>query len=87
MLDKLRSYYCPTYLYAITCVLLGYMAFQYHCQHKTLTDTIKVYALNTGAFMASCCDWLEPTLKIGLLGGTLGYTLHKWYLLKKSKNN
>jgi len=52
-----------------------------------IADTIKVYALNTGAFMASCCDWLEPTLKIALLGATLGYTLHKWYLLKKSKKN
>ena len=33
-----------------------------------IADTIKVYALNTGAFMASCCDWMEPTLKIALLG-------------------
>ena len=46
MLDKLRSYYCPTYLYAITCILLGYMVYQYHCQHKTLTDTIKIYETN-----------------------------------------
>ncbi len=52
-----------------------------------LADTVKVYALNTGAFMASCCDWLEPTLKILLLCATLGYTLHKWYLLKKGKNH
>ena len=51
-----------------------------------IADTIKVYALNTGAFMASCCDWMEPTLKILLLGATLGYTLHKWYFLKKSKD-
>jgi|TARA_R110002073_G_scaffold119701_1_gene261146 hypothetical protein len=50
-----------------------------------IADTIKVYALNTGAFMASCCDWMEPTLKIALLGATLGYTMHKWYLLNKSK--
>ena len=46
MLDKLRSYYCPTYLYAITCILLGYMVYQYRCQHKTLTDTIKTYETN-----------------------------------------
>jgi len=52
-----------------------------------IVDSIKVYAVNTGAFMVSCCDWLEPTLKIALLGATLGYTLHKWYLLKKSKKN
>ena len=52
-----------------------------------LADTLKVYALNTGAFMASCCDWLEPTLKILLLAATSGYTLHKWYLLKKGKKD
>ena len=52
-----------------------------------ITDTLKVYAFNTGAFMASSCDWLEPTLKILLLGATLGYTLHKWYLLKKGKQD
>ncbi len=51
-----------------------------------IADSIKLYAVNTGAFAASCCDWLEPTLKILLLGATLGYTLHKWYLLKKDKN-
>jgi len=50
-----------------------------------MIDSIKVYALNTGAFMVSCCDWLEPTLKIALLGATLGYTIHKWYLLNKAK--
>jgi len=48
---------------------------------------IKIYTANLGAFAFSCCDWLEPTLKIALLGATLGYTLHKWYLLKKSKKN
>ena len=52
-----------------------------------MIDSIKVYALNTGAFMVSCCDWLEPTLKIALLGATLGYTLHKWYFLTKNKKN
>jgi hypothetical protein len=28
-------------------------------------------------------DWLEPILKITLLVVTIGYTLHKWYKLKK----
>jgi len=28
-------------------------------------------------------DWLEPVLKITLLIVTIGYTLHKWYKLKK----
>ena len=50
-----------------------------------IVDSVKVYAVNTGAFMASCFNWLEPTLKIALLGATLGYTMHKWYLLNKSK--
>jgi len=52
-----------------------------------IVDSIKVYAVNTGAFMVSCCDWLEPTLKIALLGATLGYTLHKWYFLTKEQKN
>ncbi len=47
---------------------------------------VKLLAANTGAFVVSCCDWLEPTLKILLLAATLGYTLHKWYLLKKEKD-
>ena len=47
---------------------------------------VKLLAANTGAFAVSCCDWLEPTLKILLLAATLGYTLHKWYLLKKDKD-
>ena len=52
----------------------------------TSIEDIKIYAANVGAFSVSCCDWLEPTLKILLLGATLGYTLHKWWLLKKNKN-
>jgi hypothetical protein len=51
-----------------------------------LTD-IKLYVMNTGAFMASCCDWLEPTLKIVLLVATLGYTLNRWYVLRKTNKN
>ena len=46
MLDKLKNNYCPSYLYAITCILLGYMAFQYHCQHRVLSDSIKSYDEN-----------------------------------------
>jgi hypothetical protein len=29
--------------------------------------------------------WLEPILSILLLLTTLGYTVHKWYLLKNKK--
>jgi len=51
-----------------------------------IADSVKLYAVNTGAFAATCFDWIEPALKILLLAATLGYTLHKWYLLKKEKN-
>ena len=47
---------------------------------------LKLYCLNATSFTAACMDWLEPTLKITLLVATLGYTLHRWYLLKKSKD-
>ena len=47
---------------------------------------LKLYCLNITSFTAACMDWLEPTLKILLLGATLGYTMHKWYLLKKGKD-
>ena len=49
-------------------------------------EDVKIYAANVGAFSVSCFDWLEPTLKVLLLGATLGYTLHRWWLLKKGKN-
>jgi len=49
-------------------------------------DDLKLYCLNITSFTAACSDWLEPTLKILLLSATLGYTMHKWYLLKKEKN-
>ena len=52
----------------------------------TMTD-LKLYAINGSAFLASCCEFLEPTLKILLLTSTLGYTLHKWWKLNKDKNN
>ena len=51
-----------------------------------LTD-IKIYGVNTGAFMASCSDFIEPTLKILLLAATLGYTLNRWYVLRKKNKD
>jgi len=48
---------------------------------------IEIYAANMGAFAFSCCDWLEPTLKVLLLTATLGYTLNRWYVLRKKKKN
>ena len=43
MLKKLKKHYCHSYLYVITFMFLGYMAFQYHCEHQRLTDTIRSY--------------------------------------------
>ena len=51
----------------------------------TITD-LKLYAINGSAFLVSCCEFIEPTLKILLLASTLGYTLHKWWKLHKNKN-
>ena len=48
---------------------------------------LKLYCLNITSFTAACMDWLEPTLKILLLGATLGYTLNRWYVLRKSKKD
>jgi len=44
---------------------------------------VRLYLLNAGAFTVTMMDWLEPVLKITLLIVTIGYTLHKWYKLKK----
>ena len=46
-------------------------------------EDIKLYLLNAGAFTVTMMDWLEPVLKITLLIVTMGYTIHKWYKLKK----
>tara|TARA_R110000744_G_scaffold215963_2_gene334757 strand:+ start:401 stop:571 length:171 start_codon:yes stop_codon:yes gene_type:complete len=50
------------------------------------TLDLKLYAINSTAFLVSYSDYLEPMLKILLLAATLGYTLHKWYKLYKKKN-
>ena len=46
-------------------------------------EDLKLYLLNAGAFTVTMMDWLEPVLKITLLIVTIGYTIHKWYKLKK----
>tara|TARA_R100000353_G_scaffold5181_1_gene7360 strand:- start:685 stop:837 length:153 start_codon:yes stop_codon:yes gene_type:complete len=50
-----------------------------------MTDDLKLYVLNAGAFSVSMMDWLEPILKITLLAVTIGYTAHKWWKLKNDK--
>ena len=49
-----------------------------------ITD-LKLYCLNASAFTISLTDWIEPALECFLLMLTIGYTLHRWYLLKKEK--
>ena len=50
-------------------------------------EDVKLYTLNTASFTAACCDWLEPTLKVLLLAATLGYTLNRWYVLRKKQKD
>jgi len=49
-------------------------------------DDIKLYILNALSFGVTMMDWLEPVLKITLLVVTIGYTAHKWWMMKKSKD-
>lgn len=49
-------------------------------------DDLKLYCLNITSFTIVSFDWLEPVLKILLLATTLGYTAHKWWIMK-NKNN
>ena len=52
-----------------------------------MADDIKLYLLNAGSFTVTMMDWLEPVLKITLLLVTIGYTAHKWWILKNDKKN
>jgi hypothetical protein len=47
----------------------------------TLTE-LKIYCANITSFTLSLTD-IDTFLKITLLSVTIGYTLHKWYLLRK----
>lgn len=49
-------------------------------------NDIKLYILNALSFGVTMMDWLEPVLKITLLVVTIGYTTHKWWMMKKSKD-
>lgn len=46
-------------------------------------NSFKLYALNLSAITVSTMDILEDSLKILLLVVTIGYTVQKWYELKK----
>jgi len=46
---------------------------------------VKLYILNALSFGITMMDWLEPVLKILLLIVTIGYTVHRWMILKNKK--
>ncbi len=48
---------------------------------------LKLYCLNITSFTISMLDWLKPFLKITLLILTIGYTVHKWWALHKSRES
>ena len=50
-----------------------------------LAQDMKLYLLNAASFGITMMDWLEPALKIMLLIITIGYTVHKWWIIKKDK--
>jgi len=50
-------------------------------------DDFKLYLLNASSFTLASLNWIEPALEILLLSLTIGYTVHKWTLLHKKRNN
>lgn len=46
-------------------------------------NSLKLYIINLSAITVSTMDILEDSLKILLLVVTIGYTIQKWYELKK----
>ena len=46
-------------------------------------NSLKLYIINLSAITVSTMDILEDSLKILLLLVTIGYTIQKWYELKK----
>ena len=49
-------------------------------------DDLKLYCLNITSFTIASFDWLEPFLKIMLQCVTIGYTAHKWWVMKKKND-
>lgn len=49
---------------------------------STMTD-FKLYIINGASLMVSLMS-IDEYLKITLLLLTIGYTIHKWYILSKS---
>lgn len=49
------------------------------------TTSLKIYAFNLSAMTVSSLNLVEDSLKILLLICTIGYTLQKWYEMRKKK--
>jgi hypothetical protein len=49
------------------------------------TTSLKIYSFNLSAMTVSSLNILEDSLKILLLIVTIGYTLSKWYEMRKKK--
>jgi hypothetical protein len=47
--------------------------------------TLRVYLLNISAMTVSTFNIVEDTLKIFLLVVSIGYTIQKWWEIKKKK--
>jgi murein DD-endopeptidase MepM/ murein hydrolase activator NlpD len=59
MIEQFKKHYCHSYLYAIIFILLGYMALQYHNQHKALTNSIKQYDENMKLYQNQMDEIIE----------------------------
>ena len=47
-------------------------------------EDLKLYCLNITSATVVSLGWLEPVLSVLLLLTTLGYTAHKWWLMKQN---
>jgi|TARA_Y100000114_G_C11753482_1_gene325650 hypothetical protein len=48
-------------------------------------EDLKLYGLNFGALGISLTE-IELILKVLVLLATLGYTMHRWWIMSKEKN-
>ena len=47
-------------------------------------EDLRLYCLNITSATVVSLGWLEPVLSILLLLTTIGYTAHKWWIMKQS---
>ena len=71
MINKLKNYYCHSYLYAIIFLFLGYMSYQYHCQHKELRDSINTYEINIKLYQEKMDEVIDHHNKMFLVCDSL----------------